>query len=138
MEKICGKCNLPPRDFFLFGARMAIGIWLFYVGFMKWYGGAAGFVGYISSQFAATWSPPLLNTALGWLIVCAEPLIGLWLLSGRCKRCAWTAASLLMFLLMFGMTMLQKPEVIYNFHYFVFCLVCAAWTPSSCSESEEK
>jgi uncharacterized membrane protein YphA (DoxX/SURF4 family) len=116
----------PPIPFFLLGARLGLGIWLLYIGLLKWLGGAGNFVGYITTQFAETWSPAFLNTTLGWLIIIAEPLAGLWLLSGKKQRLAWTATALLMFLLFFGVTMLKRPDGIYNFLYFVFCLVCAA------------
>lgn len=136
MFKGCCKADLTPREFFLFGARLAIGIWLFYAGLVKWIGGPAAFVGYIESEFGKTWSPAPLNTVLGWFIVIAEPVIGLWLISGIRQRCAWTAAAVLMFLLVLGMTILMKPEVIANFQYFFLCLACAAWSTNECCGSK--
>lgn len=118
--------SLSPGSFFVLGARLSFGLWLLYVGIIKWIGGASNFVGYITTQFAETWSPAFLNTTLGWLIIIAEPLAGLWLLSGKRQRLAWTATALLMFLLFFGVTMLKRPDTVYNFLYFVFALACAA------------
>lgn len=135
MIKCSQLCDLSPRDFFLKGSRLAFGAWLFYASLAKWFGGPNVFVGYISSEFRKTWSPPLLNTALAWVILFAEPVVALWLLSGIRQRCAWTAASLLMFLLLLGMTILGKPEVIYNFHYFFLCLACAAWSSDRCGNN---
>lgn len=127
------KCTLSPREFFLQGARLAFGIWLLYAGAIKWIGGPANFIGYITSQFDATWSPHILNLVLGWLIIVAEPVVALWLLSGKKQRCAWTVASLLMYLLLIGVTILRKPDVIANFQYFLFCLACAAWSNDNCN-----
>lgn len=129
-------CDLTPREFFLKGARLSFGLWLLYVGVVKWVGGASNFVGYIESEFAKTFSPAPLNTGLAWLIIVAEPLIGLWLVSGIKQKCAWTAASLLMFLLTIGMTILQKPEVVHNFEYFFLCLACAAWSSNTCMKKD--
>ena len=110
---------------------MAFGIWLLYVGLDKWMGGATNFVGYITSAFGSTWSPAPLNTFLAWAILVAEPVIGLWLVIGVRERLAWTAAAKLMFLLMFGVTMLKKPDAVHNFIFFVFCLACAALAPAT-------
>ncbi len=132
----CNPCNLSPREFFLLGARYGFGAWLLYAGLSKWVGGPSNFIGYITTQFDQTWSPHILNYTLGWLIIIAEPVVALWLLVGKHQRCAWTSASLLMFLLLIGVTMLQKPEVIANFQYFVFCLGCAAWSSNTpCQKS---
>ena len=134
----CCKYDLPPREFFLQGARLAFGIWLLYAGLSKWFGGPENFVGFITTEFGKTWSPEPLNTALAWLIIVAEPVVALWLLSGIRQRCAWTSAALLMFLLMIGITILRKPEVIQNFQYFLFCLACAAWSADACCASREE
>ncbi len=134
MFKSCTQCNLPTKEFFLRGARLAFGIWLLYVGLDKWMGGASNFVGYITSEFANTWSPKELNTILAWVILIAEPAIGLWLIIGKCQRMAWAAAAKLMFLLMFGLTILHKPDTVHNFEFFVFCLTCAALAPAPADE----
>ncbi len=115
------------RKFFLQGMRAFFGIWLLYVGLFKWLAiGPSSFVGDISASFAGTWSPHLLNTSLAWLILAAEPLLALWLLSGMKQRAAWFSTALLMFLLTLGQTLLMKPEVSDNWQYVVLTLVCAA------------
>ena len=120
-------CNLGTKQYFLLGARLAFGLWLGYVGTMKWIGGSNHFIGYIQTAFAATWLPSQLVLATGWIIICAEPILGLWLLTGKCGRCAWTCTALLMFMLTFGQTVLQDhATVVNNWHYFIFALACAA------------
>ena len=127
--KLCETLKLTGTDLFLFGARWAFGFWLLYVGATKWLGGPAGFVGYISSSFAETWAPAILLTVLGWIIIVAEPVIGLWLMIGRAAKLAWLAAAKLMFILMFGQTMIQEyGTVANNWQYFFLCLACAALT----------
>ena len=74
---------------------------------------------------------------LAWLIVVAEPVLGAWLLSGKRQRAAWTATAKLMFLLMFGQTMLQKHDVVANnWQYFVLALVCAALSEPTLVDAE--
>lgn len=120
-------CQQDSRTFFLSGMRFFFGSWLLYVGMTKWLMfGAAGFVGFITAEFDKTWSPHVLNAALAWLILIAEPLLGLFILSGKRPRCAWTLTTLLMFLLTIGQTILMKPEVIANWQYLVLSLACAA------------
>lgn len=133
MLKSCCHWDLPPREFFLKGMRLAFGIWLLYVGLVKWAGGPENFVGFIVSDFSKTWSPEFLNRILAWVIIIAEPLLALWLLSGVKQRSAWAATALLMFLLVLGRTILMSPDVIQNFMYFVLCLICAAWSTNACS-----
>jgi len=115
------------RRYFLFGMRIYFGIWLLYAGLMKWLSiGPSVFVGFITGDFDKTWSPHALNVALAWLILLAEPIGAAWLLSGKKAKAAWTANSLLMFMLMFGQTIMMKREVIDNWHFVVLTLACAA------------
>jgi len=115
------------RRFFLFGVRIFFGLWLLYVGVSKWaFMGSRPFVGYITAQFDKTWSPHILNSLLAWVILIAEPALGLLILSGKKARKAWTLASLFMFLLLLGQTILMKPDVIANWQYLVLVLLCAA------------
>ncbi|MFN8388771.1 MAG: DoxX family membrane protein [Bdellovibrionota bacterium] len=131
------RCSIGSRDYFLFGMRLAFGIWLLYVGLFKWFGmGPTAFVGFISSDFEKTWSPAALNTALAWLILLAEPVAGLLLLAGIRPRLSWSLTALLMFLLVIGQTMLMKPDVIANWQYFVLTLVCAALSEESNTDAE--
>ena len=123
--------SLTGKDLFLTGARLGFGFWVFYVGLSKWLAGASGFVAYISSEFANTWSPAPLNTVLAWTILVLEPVLGLWLMSGKAARLAWLAMAGLMFVLTFGMTILMKYDIVANnFQYFFLCLGCSALTSS--------
>ena len=122
------KClNYDTRKFFLFGMRFFFGLWLLYAGLAKWiFIGPGTFVGYITSDFDKTWSPHFLNVLLAWLIIIAEPVLAVLILSGKKARLVWTLTSLLMFLLTCGQTILMKPDVIANWQYLVLVLVCAA------------
>jgi hypothetical protein len=88
--------------------------------------GPGMFVGYITAQFDKTWSPHILNVLLAWLIMIAEPVLALLILSGKKARKVWTVTSLFMFLLTIGQTILMKPDVITNWQFLVLVLVCAA------------
>ena len=122
---------MESKEFFLFGASYSFGIWLLYLGLNKWIGGASGFVGYITKQFAETWAPEPLTLALAWIILIAEPLLGLWLITGKKLRLAWIATAKLMFMLMFGKTLLQDyPGVADNWQYLALALVCASFAPA--------
>jgi len=115
------------RRFFLFGIRLFFGTWLLYAGLSKWiFMGPATFVGYITTQFDKTWSPHILNVSLAWLIMVAEPVLAILILSGKKPRKVWTLTSLLMFLLTIGQTILMKPDVIANWQFLVLVLLCAA------------
>ena len=115
------------RRFFLLGVRLFFGSWLLYVGLSKWiFMGPAAFVGAITSQFDKTWSPHALNVFLAWVIMIAEPVLSLLILSGRKARMAWTLTASLMFLLTIGQTILMKPDVIGNWQFLVPVLLCAA------------
>jgi len=115
------------RKYFLLGMRLFFGVWLLYVGLMKWVSiGPAAFVGMITSEFDPTWSPHALNILLAWVILLAEPLLAAFILSGIRARLAWTLTSLLMFMLVIGQTILMKPDVIANWEYLVLTLACAA------------
>ena len=129
------ECNkIDSRRFFLQGMRVCFGFWLLYVGIAKWlFIGADNFVGYITTDFDKTWSPHLLNVVLAWLIIVAEPVIALLILSGKKARASWSLAAALMFLLVIGQTILMKPDVIANWQYFVLTLACAAMSDSDCS-----
>ena len=115
------------RRFFLFGVRLFFGLWLLYAGLSKWiFMGPDTFVGYIAAHFDKTWSPHVLNVFLAWLILIAEPVLALLILSGKKARMVWTLASLFMFLLTIGQTILMKPDVIANWQFLVLVLLCAA------------
>ncbi len=119
--------NYDARRFFLFGIRLSFGAWLLYAGLSKWiFMGPGVFVGYIAAQFDKTWSPHMLNVSLAWLILVAEPVLAVLILSGRKARTVWTLTSMLMFLLTIGQTILMKPDVIANWQFLVLVLLCAA------------
>jgi uncharacterized membrane protein YphA (DoxX/SURF4 family) len=119
--------NYDTRRFFLFGIRLYFGLWLLYVGLSKWiFMGPDTFIGYITAGFDKTWSPHILNVLLAWLIMIAEPVLAVLILSGRKARKVWMLTSLFMFLLTIGQTILMKPDVIANWQYLVLALACAA------------
>jgi uncharacterized membrane protein YphA (DoxX/SURF4 family) len=119
--------NYDSRRYFVFWIRIFFGIWLLYAGLFKWFAiGPNAFVNLITTDFDKTWSPHGLNVFLAWVILFAEPLLSLWILSGIKQRLAWTLTSIFMFQLVAGQTLLMKPDVIYNWHYMVLTVVCAA------------
>lgn len=120
-------CKYDTKKFFLFGMRVFFGVWLLYAGLVKWMAmGPDAFVGFIATEFDKTWSPHALNVALAWLIIIAEPVLALFILSGKKARTAWTLTAMLMFLLTMGQTILMKPDVAGNWQYLVLTLLCAA------------
>ena len=119
--------NCDARRFFLYGMRLFFGLWFLYVGLSKWICiGPATFVGFITAEFDKTWSPHLLNAALAWLILVAEPVLAVFILSGWKTRLAWSLTALFMFQLTLGQTILMKPDVIANWQYLLLALACAA------------
>ncbi len=80
----------------------------------------------VTSMFDKTWSPHWLNVLLAWIILIAEPVLSLWILSGKWQRLAWTLTSIFMFQLVAGQTLLMKPDVIANWQYLVLTVVCAS------------
>ncbi len=107
--------------------RLFFGLWLLYVGLFKWIVmGPNTFAGYITAEFDKTWSPHILNVLLAWLIMTAEPVLAVLILSCKKARKVWALTSLLMFLFTFGQTILMKPDVIANWQYLVLTLLCAA------------
>jgi hypothetical protein len=59
-----------------------------------------------------------------------EPVLAVLILSGKHARKIWTLASLFMFMLTLGQTILMKPDVIANWQYLVLTLTCAALSDS--------
>ncbi len=122
------------KELFCFGARWAFGFWLLYLGVMKWIGGPENFVGYINGAFAETWVPARLLTVMSWLILILEPLLGALLILGWKERLVWITTAKLMFLLIFGQTILQEwGSVANNWQYLFFCIALAAFSgPCDC------
>ncbi len=118
--------------------RLYFGIWLLYAGVTKWVMfGPEGFINYLISDFSKTWiTPPLLH-GTGWVIMIAEPLLGLWLLVGCAKRQAWVLTSLLLFMLTFGKTVQMDFAVVSaNWNYLFFTLVALALTDDTSAAKE--
>jgi thiosulfate dehydrogenase [quinone] large subunit len=67
----------------------------------------AGFAHGMVTSMAATPLPPALTLATGYTVPCVELLTGTLLLAGLFTRAALTLAFLLMFVLMFGVTLKQ-------------------------------
>ena len=123
----CNCLAYDARRFFLCGMRWFFGLWLLYAGVVKWFMMGPGvFVGFITDAFDKTWSPHALNFALAWVILIAEPVLALLILSGCRPRVVWSLTALLMFMLTIGQSILMKPDVIANWQYLVLVLVCAA------------
>ncbi|RME60639.1 MAG: hypothetical protein D6780_03005 [Candidatus Dadabacteria bacterium] len=119
--------NKNAKEYFLNSIHILFGVWLLYVAVGKWIGGPAGFVGYITSEFQGTWVPQPLQIFLAWVIMFAEPLCALWILSRKTPRLAWTVTALFLFMLTFGQTILRHYDVVANnWQYVVLALVCAA------------
>ena len=121
-------CDYDARRFFLFGMRIFFGIWLLNLGLTKWFKmGAGDFVGMITEQFdrPKTWSPHALNVGLAWIILVAEPVLAVLILTGIKPRVIWSLTALLMFQLLLGQSLLGK-DMFPNWGYTVLTLVCAA------------
>ena len=115
------------RRFFLLMMRLFVGVWLLYVGLVKWIpNGPQPTVNWITSAFAETWSPRPLNIVLAWVILIAEPVLGVLLLVGLMPRLIWTLTALLMFMLMIGQVILMKPEAGQMWMYIILTVACAA------------
>jgi uncharacterized membrane protein YphA (DoxX/SURF4 family) len=132
------KLSLKPNDYlkadslelFLFGARWSFGFWLLYLGVMKWVGGPGNFLAYIAKDFADEWPPELMITAIGWIILISEPLLGFFLILGFQQRLAWLLTAKLMFLLLMGKTILgDYATVANNWQYFFIALGAASLSP---------
>lgn len=118
---------LETRSFWLLGIRFFFGVWFLYAGLYKWIAmGPEMFVGFITAEFDNTWSPHFLNVILAWVILIAEVILPIWILSGKFPRLAWSLTALFMFMLVLGQSLLMKPDVIANWQYLVLTLACAA------------
>lgn len=126
-------CKTDNKFLCLF--RLFFGSWLLFVGVMKWIGpGPSGFVKYIEGTFATTWAAGPLVTVLAWLILVAEPLIGALLILKGNKKGPWMMASLLMFMLVLGQSILQNYAVVANNWFYLFiCLVGVGMAEDCCA-----
>ena len=104
--------------------RIVFGVNIFFHGVSRLVGDHAAFLAYLSQQMAKApipkWILPPFAAALPW----TEAAIGLLLLLGLLTRFALVAGSLVMIVLMAGITLAQNWDVagiqlIYSFIYFV-------------------
>jgi thiosulfate dehydrogenase [quinone] large subunit len=89
--------------------RLLTGLNFFMHGFARIFTGThlSGFAQGMVKNMSSTPLPASLTLATGYLIPCAELLIGICLLAGLFTRATLIAAMLLMMLLMFGITLKQ-------------------------------
>ncbi len=73
---------MDSKELMLVSLRLFFGFWLLFVGSMKWVMGHQAFIGYITNEFASTFLPTFLVTITAWIIIIAEPLLGLLLIIG--------------------------------------------------------
>jgi thiosulfate dehydrogenase [quinone] large subunit len=89
--------------------RLLTGLDFFMHGFARIFTGTglSGFAQGMVKSMATTPLPPALTLVTGYAVPCVELLIGALLLLGIFTRAALTTAFLLMFVLMFGVTLKQ-------------------------------
>jgi thiosulfate dehydrogenase [quinone] large subunit len=106
--------------------RLLTGLDFFMHGFVRIFTGThlSGFAQGMVKSMASTPLPPPLTLATGYAVPCIELLIGAGLLLGIFTRAALTTAFLLMFVLMFGVTLKQDWATAGN--QLVYGLVLAA------------
>jgi len=120
-----------PKALFLGGAHLYFGLWILYLGLSKLFGGPAGTVEWMQSQFAETWVPAALVAVLAWAIIALENIVGIWLITGIRARWAWIFAADLLFLLAMGKTVLGDfATVADNWFYLALALVAASLSGS--------
>jgi thiosulfate dehydrogenase (quinone) large subunit len=93
--------------------RVLTGLDFFGHGFARIFTGShlSGFAQGIVKSMASTPLPPSLTLASGYVIPCVELLIGILLLLGLFTRYTLILAFLLMFVLMFGITLKQEWNI---------------------------
>jgi thiosulfate dehydrogenase [quinone] large subunit len=106
--------------------RLLTGLDFFMHGFARIFTGSGlgGFAQGMVKSMATTPLPPALALSTGYAVPCIELLIGTLLLLGILTRAALAAAFLLMFVLMFGVTLKQDWATAGN--QLVYGLVLAA------------
>jgi thiosulfate dehydrogenase [quinone] large subunit len=117
--------NKEQRQAYLL-LRLLTGLDFFMHGFARIFTGThlSGFAQGMVKLMASTPLPPALTLATGYAVPCVELLIGILLLLGVFTRAALTSAFLLMFVLMFGVTLKQDWATAGN--QLVYGLVLAA------------
>lgn len=104
--------------------RLALGLNIFIHGAGRLFGGYAKFVDEMITQFANTGLPSWSISVFGYVVPVMEMLIGILLVLGLATRYVSVVGSLLMIVLIFGMGLLQKWEIVglqmdYVFFYFL-------------------
>lgn len=100
--------------------RLSLGGLLVIAALNKIPGGISGTVNYYQSLFQSTILPGFLVTAHASVVIFAELILGLWLLSGFRLSLAWKASSLLLVSLAIGMVFAGKYDVASDNFTYVF------------------
>jgi len=132
-------CEMGSAECACYLFRLFFGFWLAYVGLTKWVVfGTAGFHTWLAQEFAKTWVSGALLTFTGWIILIAEPLLGIWLILGIAKKAAWFLTACLLFMLVMGKTIqMDYPTVFCNWIYCLLALAAGACS-SSCGGCKGK
>jgi uncharacterized membrane protein YphA (DoxX/SURF4 family) len=118
--------TMSTKELMLFCLRFFFGFWLLFVGTTKWVMGHQGFIGYISNEFASTFLPSFLVTITAWIIIIAEPLLGLLLIIGFRPRLTWLLTAKLLFILIIGKTILSDFQTVSNNWIYLLMAIGAA------------
>jgi thiosulfate dehydrogenase (quinone) large subunit len=101
-------------------ARWALGLLLFYGGLGKLMGGVSGFVtGYLATQFAKTFLPPVLISIYGYILPFVELTLGFLLILGLLRNYTLLLSGLTFISLAFGQMLLQKHEVVATIFIYI-------------------
>ncbi len=117
--------NVDKRIAYLL-LRLAMGLNIFIHGAARLIGGYEKFVDETVDQFAKTVLPSWSVTSFAYVVPVVEMLIGIMLILGLATRYASAAGSLLMIVLILGMGLLQKWEIVglqMNYVVFYFLLL---------------
>jgi thiosulfate dehydrogenase [quinone] large subunit len=114
-----------PKSAAVAVARWGLGLLLFYGGLGKFMGGISGFVnGYLSTQFAKTFLPPVFISIYGHVLPFAELILGFLLILGLFRNYTLLLSGLTFISLAFGQMLLQKHEVVATL--FIYIAINAA------------
>jgi thiosulfate dehydrogenase (quinone) large subunit len=106
-------------------ARWGLGLLLFYGGLGKFMGGISGFVnGYLGTQFAKTFLPPVLISIYGHILPFAELTLGFLLILGLFRNYTLLLSGLTFISLSFGQMLQQQHEVVATI--FIYIAINAA------------
>mgnify|MGYP001403041986 CR=1 FL=1 len=142
MTSWCCCKNMTTKQLFAFLLSLTFGVWLLYIGAAKWCPsivGVSNFIGYVTSDFEKTWLPGFLVVLTAWVILIAEPVLGLLLIisRGRC-RLTWLLTAALMFILLLGQTIKGEHATVANiWQYLVLCIIGACCAEKACLFSKD-